>query len=215
VLYTPEMKLFGTALSPYAMRVMIAARFKGIELASEAPPFGTRSREHLARNPVGKVPVLVDGDLVLPESDVILSYLEDRFPEPTLYPGDAAARANVRLLCRLVDSYSAPSFGPFLANNAAAIAVASERIDSALGFIDHFRRDGQFASGDAFSAADCALIPFFHAFAGLEARFHTYSLVRKRPRLDAWWSRARASALGVYACTEIDQAVGELFKQRA
>jgi glutathione S-transferase len=209
------MKLFGTALSPYATRVMIAARFKGVELAIERAPFGTRSREHLTRNPIGKVPVLVDGDVVLPESDVILSYLEDRFPEPTLYPGDAAARANARLLCRLIDSYSAPSFGPFLANDAPAIALASERIDSALGYIDHFRRDGQFASGDAFSAADCALIPFFHAFSGLQGRFHTYDLVRKRPRLDAWWSRARASALGAYACTAIDEAVAELFKQRA
>jgi glutathione S-transferase len=168
----------------------------------------------LARNPIGKVPVLIDGTLVLPESEVILSYLEDLVPTPTLYPGDAAQRANVRLLCRLMDGYSAPSFGPFLANDRPGIALALERIDHALGYVDHFRYDGEFASGDAFSAADCALIPFFHAFQGLEERFGTYGLVRKRPRLDAWWSRARASALGSYACDAIDRAVAELFKQR-
>ncbi len=208
------LRLIGTALSPYATRVMIAARFKGIELVMEPAQGGSRSAEHLARNPIGKVPVLIDGALVLPESEVILSYLEDLSPTPTLYPGDAAQRANVRLLCRLMDGYSAPSFGPFLANDRPGITLALERIDHALGYVDHFRNDGAFASGDAFSAADCALIPFFHAFSGLEDPFGTYALVRKRPRLDAWWSRARASPLGTYACDAIDRAVAELLRQR-
>jgi glutathione S-transferase len=208
------LKLIGGALSPYAVRVMLAARFKGIELAIEPPATGPRSAEHLARNPIGKVPVLVDGALVLPESDVIVAYLEDRMPLPTLFPGDAAQRSNVRLLCRLIDTYSAPSFGPFIANDQQAIAVAMERIDASLGYIDHFRLDGEFASGDAFSAADCALIPFFNAFEGLQEPFKTYDLVRKRPRLQAWWERARATELGQFARAAIAAAVTEMLRSR-
>ena len=207
-----ELKLVGGALSPYAVRVMLAARFKGITLAVEAPAGGPRSAAHLARNPIGKVPVLIDGELVLPESDVIVAYLEDRFPQPTLFPGDAAQRSNVRLLCRLIDTYSAPSLGPFIAGDQPAITVAIERIDTALGYLDHFRRDGEFASGDAFSAADCALIPFFHAFEALQNGFKTYDLVRKRPRLQAWWERARSTELGKFAATAIDRAVAEMLR---
>jgi glutathione S-transferase len=203
------MKLIGSALSPYAVRVMIAARFKAIELPVQAPIGGTRSAGHLAINPIGKVPVLIDGDLVLPESDLIVAYLEDCVPQPTLFPGDAAQRSNVRLISRLMDNYGAPSFGPFLANDQAAIAIALERIEHALGYIDHFRREGEYASGDTFSAADCALIPFFHAFSGLQDGFKTFDLVRKRPRLEAWWARARVSELGVFATSAIDRALAE------
>jgi glutathione S-transferase len=210
------MKLLGSALSPFAVRVMLAARFKQIDLPVEPPSGGTRTAEYLARNPIGKVPVLVDGSLVLPESDVIVCYLEDRFPAPTLFPGDAAERANARLLARLLDSYSVPSFRPFLANSdPGAIATALERIDQSLGYLDHFRKDGEFMSGSAFSVADCAWIPFFHIFEQLQDGFKTWDLARKRPRLDAWWSRARASELGVFARGAMDGAIAEMFRGAA
>lgn len=208
------MKLLGGALSPYATRVMIAAHFKGIDLAIEPTAAGPANPALRALSPIGKVPVLIDGSLVLPESDVIIGYLEDRVPQPTLFPGDAAQRANIRLLARLIDTYSAPSFGPFIGGDRAAIAVALERIDTALGYVDHFRIDGEFASGTAFSLADCALIPFFHTFEALQNGFGTLDLVRKRPRLAAWWSRARASAIGTFAGQAIDSAVAEFLASR-
>lgn len=208
------MKLLGSALSPFAMRVILAARYKRIALPVEPPP-STRTREYLALNPIGKVPVLRDAELVLPESEVILAYLEDRFPSPTLYPGDPAERANVRLMCRLIDNYSVPSFGPFLANDAAGIATALQKIDSSLGYIDHFRRDGEFASGSVFSAADCAFIPFFHIFEQLDSGFGTWKFVQKRPRLEAYWSRTKQTELGAFARSAIDEAVAEWMRARA
>jgi glutathione S-transferase len=204
------MKLIGSALSVYATRVMLAARFKGIDLPVEPPEAGPGRTALLALNPIGKVPVLVDGALVLPESDVIMNYLEDRVPQPTLLPGDAARRANARLLVRLIDTYSVPSFGPFIANNdAAAVATALERIDTSLRYLDHFRIDGEFACGDAFSVADCALIPFFHAFEGLQSGFGTLDMVQARPQLAAWWSRARTTELGLFARDAIDRALAQ------
>lgn len=210
------MKLIGTALSPYASRVMIAARFKGIDLPLEAPAGEPRSAQRLAQTPIGKIPVLVDGPLVLPESDVILAYLEDRFPNPTLFPGDAIQRANIRLVARLMDAYSAPSYGPFVENSdPAAIATARERIDQALGYVDHFRIDGEFASGPAFSAADCALIPFFHIMELLQGGFGLFDYVSSRPKLAAWWTRTRGSELGVFATEAMDAAVAKMFQDRA
>jgi glutathione S-transferase len=190
--------------------VMIAARYKGIELEIAPASGGPGSAEHLARNPIGKVPVLLEGQMVLPESEVIVAYLEDRVPEPTLYPGDAQQRANGRLIARAIDVYSTPSFGAFLRNDQAGIALAKQRIADSLRYIDHFRIDGEFAVADAFSVADCALIPFFNAFEGLQKPFGTYDLVRPYPKLDAWWARAKESEIGEYARSAIARAAAGL-----
>ena len=58
-----------------------------------------------AKNPIGKVPVLEeDGGLVLPESDVIMEYLDERYPEPALRPVDPAERALGRLWLHRFDN---------------------------------------------------------------------------------------------------------------
>ena len=49
-------------------------------------------------NATGRVPILDDNEFILPESEVIMSYLEERFPEPALLNGDLRARATARLL---------------------------------------------------------------------------------------------------------------------
>jgi len=203
-------KLLGNALSPYAARVIIAARCKDIPLEIvDAMP---QTDHVLAASPIGKIPVLIDGALVLPESDAILGYLDDRVPDPSLYPGDARQRALVRLMVRLLDTYSAPSFTPFLPGADPQAAVdATARIRTALGYIDHFRPDGEFAAGAAFSAADCAWIPFFHGFEQLDASHGLFALVREHPKLDGWWTRAKNSELGRFACEAIDREVAKFF----
>ena len=132
--------LIGSALSPYVMRVVIAARYKQLTLpllpSMESESAGVRVRDSLG--PIGRVPVLREGEWMLPESDVILSYLDDRFPEPSLLPGSPAQRSNARLLGRLVDTYSTPSFGMFAGSkDSAALVTAIGRIDVALGYVDH------------------------------------------------------------------------------
>lgn len=199
------MKLLASTISPYAMRVMLAARAKGLDLAIEEPDLHTP--QFRAINPIGKIPVLIDGPLVLPESDVILNYLEERYPQPSLLPGSPADRSNARLLVRLIDTYSEPSLSVFFQPEKEPIALALTRIDTSLGYIDHFRKDGAFASGDAFSIADCALIPFFFAFDQLQGGFGTMDLVNKRPKLGAWWKRARNSPLGAYAFDEMSKGL--------
>ena len=67
------------------------------------------SADFLKLNPKGVVPVLVDGDRVIPESTVICEYLEDKFTEPALLPDDPGARALVRLWTKAVDEELHPA----------------------------------------------------------------------------------------------------------
>src|SRR5687768_17050006 len=103
------MKLYSGPLSLFSRKVEIALGEKGLDYERISVPF-TQTRGYspkhpdvLAVNPKGQVPVLVDGDLSLYDSTIILEYLEDAYPEPPLFPADAAERAQCRLYELLAD----------------------------------------------------------------------------------------------------------------
>ena len=97
-------KLYSGPLSLFSRKVGIALREKGLAFAEDVVPF-TQERGYtpkhsvvLSVNPKGQVPVLVDGDLALFDSTVILEYLEDAYPTPSLYPAAPKDRAHCRML---------------------------------------------------------------------------------------------------------------------
>ena len=91
------MVLYDAARCPYCARVRITLTEKGLAHEVVEVDLGDRPAWLYELNPLGKVPVLEEDGLVLPESDVIMEYLEERYPEPPLLPRDAADRAFVRL----------------------------------------------------------------------------------------------------------------------
>jgi glutathione S-transferase len=84
--------------SSWSFRPWLAMKVAGIAfeemlISLEAPDFKARVT---AVSPAGRVPVLIDGDVVIWESLAILEYLADKFPDAGLWPKDAAARAHAR-----------------------------------------------------------------------------------------------------------------------
>ncbi len=71
----------------------------------------TRSEEFLAINPMGKVPVLVDDDFILPESNAILTYLASVFPETNALPTDIRGRAQADRWLHWQSSHLMPAMG--------------------------------------------------------------------------------------------------------
>jgi glutathione S-transferase len=99
-----DLKLYSGPLSMFGAKAEIAIREKGVPFQLEMVPF-TRSHaydpkhpEVLRINPKRQVPVLVHGDLEIFDSTQLFEYLEDRFPDPPLWPAEPAARARARLL---------------------------------------------------------------------------------------------------------------------
>jgi glutathione S-transferase len=89
-------KLVDAARCPFCARVRLALAEKAVEYETVEIDLGNRPDWLYELNPVGKVPVLDDG-FVLPESAVIMEYLDERFPEPALLPAGREERAEARL----------------------------------------------------------------------------------------------------------------------
>jgi glutathione S-transferase len=95
--------LYDADRCPYCARVRIVLAEKGIEYEAVTIDLRNRPDWLYEKNPLGKVPVIEEDTFVLPESDVINEYLEERYPEPALLPADPAARARVRLAIERFD----------------------------------------------------------------------------------------------------------------
>jgi len=96
-------KLCGFRISNYHNKVRIALLEKGVAFEEDDSVHGSQKPEYLAKSPMGKVPYLdVDGQL-LRESEVILEYLEDAYPQQPLLPKDPLERARVRELVTFIE----------------------------------------------------------------------------------------------------------------
>jgi glutathione S-transferase len=96
-------KLVDAARCPYCARVRIALAEKQLEVETVEVDLSDRPQWLRELNPpAGRVPVLDDG-FMLPESEVIMAYLEERHPERPLLPSDPADRARARLLVHRFD----------------------------------------------------------------------------------------------------------------
>jgi len=97
-----RLKIYSGPLSMFGAKVEIAAREKNLEFDLVMVPFdfergyAPKHPEVLRINPKHQVPVLVDGNVEIFDSTQIFEYLEDRWPEPPLWPRSIAARAEAR-----------------------------------------------------------------------------------------------------------------------
>jgi glutathione S-transferase len=97
--------LFDDVFSPYARKVRIALYEKGIPFERVRALHGDCNRtDFIDINPRAEVPALIDGSLSLYDSTVICEYLEDRYPEPSLYPRKPELRAKCRLIEDIADT---------------------------------------------------------------------------------------------------------------
>jgi glutathione S-transferase len=212
------MILYGGKLSPFVMRPLLVSRAKGAEVTLASFEGGIKSPEYLALCPTGKMPLLVDGDLALPESQVIADYLDLALPGPKLVPEDAVGAAKVRLLVRLADTYMVPQLGGLFRGreNPAGVPDALKGMGEALGYIEHYRKAGdEYAFGSSFTQADAALIPLFFFLDALDGPMPTKALVAAKPGLAAWWARAKASPLGAQAVAEQAEGLRQMMASRA
>ncbi|MEQ8516139.1 MAG: maleylacetoacetate isomerase [Chromatocurvus sp.] len=99
------MQLYSYFRSSASYRVRIALNLKGIDhgvIPINLVAGEQRGESYRRHNPQGLVPTLITGDTAITQSTAILEWLEERHPEPALYPQDTLQRARVRALCQLI-----------------------------------------------------------------------------------------------------------------
>ena len=115
------MRLIDAARCPYCARVRIALAEKGLEYETVEIDLSDRPAWVYELNVTGRVPILEDG-FVLPESEVITAYLEERYPSAPLLPPDPEGRARARLLVHRFDLNIGDDYYAFRRGDANALA---------------------------------------------------------------------------------------------
>ena len=190
--------IIGSYLSPYVRKLLVCLEIKGIayEIDPIVPFYGN---DEFARiRPVRRIPVLMDDSATLADSSVICEYLDERYPEPPLFPQGAKLRARARWLEEFADTRMGEVFIWHLFNQLVIRRFVwgetpdeqvlkkarEEEIPQVLDYLEgELPQDGYLF--DVICAADIALAAFFR-----NAAFARYSIDAARwPKTAAFVSR--------------------------
>jgi len=156
------LKLYGFSLSNYYNKVKLALLEKGVPFEEVLVHWGAEGKED--KSPLGKVPYIETEDGFLCESQVIVDYIEARWPTPALVPADPWQAAKVREIityCDLHVELCARQLYPQAFFGGSLPEKFTERVKGDLTRnLAAFAKVAQFspyAAGDEFTMADCAV----------------------------------------------------------
>lgn len=153
------LRVYAIPVSLYCAKLRIVLRHKELTWEEIPPPGGYGSAAYKDHVPSGNLPALVDGDLLIADSEAIAEYLEERHPVPAMLPSDAADRARVRERGRFHDTRLEPvlrALFPFIPGRSAPpesfldaqadqVSTRLEQLSQMLGPV----------AGEALSLGDC------------------------------------------------------------
>jgi len=156
-------KLCGFRVSNYHNKVLIALLEKGVPYEEDCTVTPAQTDDYLARSPMGKVPYAEIDGARLCESEVILEYLEDAYPQKPLLPKEPLARAKARELVTVIELhlelvarrlYGAVFFGGTVSDGAKQ--AVEKDLAKGIRALKALVRFDPFIAGQEFTLADCA-----------------------------------------------------------
>ncbi|MGX2040934.1 glutathione S-transferase N-terminal domain-containing protein [Methylocaldum sp. MU1018] len=153
------MTLFCSPICAYSHRTRIVLFEKGIAADIEYVDVNQPPKDLIALNPHGSIPTMVDRDLVLYDSRIIMEYLDERFPHPPLHPMDPVSRARARMLVHRIDQDWYQLLDEIEKSADKKNPKAKKLLrESLIAAAPAFASKPYFLS-DEFSLVDCALAP--------------------------------------------------------
>jgi glutathione S-transferase len=212
------MKIYGAILSPYACRVLLALRHKGIAHEVIMPEGGLKSPELLALNPIGKIPVMKDGATVLPESSVIVEYIDAKYPKKKIIPSAPKTAGQARLIATISELYvQNPTSALFRqrdpkTRDKALVKEKLAELEQGLTVLGHYLANaGPWAAGKKFTIADCYALPalFFVQLAipgfGEKDPLANHKVVKK------YWNRLKRDPMTKQVIKEMNAMAKQFF----
>ena len=156
-----SMTFYSDGESHYSHRVRIVLAEKGVTVETIDVDLDNKPEDLATLNPYNTLPTLVDRDLVLYEADIMMEYLDERFPHPPLFPVYPVARAQSRLWiyrirkdwCTLVDPIMAGSGTP------SQLAKMRKELRERLISIAPIFGEKPYFMSDEFTIVDCVVCP--------------------------------------------------------
>ena len=227
-----DLLLYEHPLSPYAQKVKISLREKGVPFEVRLPEgigTGATGGGFASANPRGEVPALIHGGTAIFDSTIILEYIEDVWPAPPMLPADPAARAKVRMIEDVMDTqFEAITWGLGELNffkraegslKAHMEAQARTQASAFFAMLETQLGDADWFNGAQFGWGDLSVVPYLNGAAGFGIAPAAGS------RLALWFERANArpsvaqtrkeSEASIRGMAQVDQAVkAGLFKRQ-
>lgn len=172
------MIVFGSTLSPYVRKVMVAGAEKGLALELRPGGIGQGGDEFAAASPFRKMPAFKDEDFLISDSSAIVAYLEAKFPEPALIPAEPRARARTIWYDEFADTLMMGAGSAIFGNrfvrprvlkqpcdHDAADAAEREALPPLLDYLEGVIPDSGFLVDDRLTLADIAVASPFATLA--------------------------------------------------
>ena len=152
------MTLYSGTTCPFSQRCRNVLYEKGMDFQIIDVDLHNKPEDLAVMNPYNKVPVLVERDLVLYESNIINEYIDDRFPHPQLMPADPIMRARARQLLVGMER-EIFAFMEVIEKHGKSADKARQEIRARLTEIIPIFNKQKFMLGDEFSMLDVAIAP--------------------------------------------------------
>jgi glutathione S-transferase len=210
----PHLKLYSTPVSPFAARMRLSLLHKGLEFEDLGlPACGLKGAEFLRINPMGRIPVMIlEDQTVIPESETILDYLEDTYPQPPLLLANPIRNAMMRTVIRVLDSYVSPALIRLFSHldpqdRIVTLANAEcQKLLEGIGYLDHYVDDASYAVDGCLTLADCCLLPTLWLCNVIAPQFGITEPLTSAPRLEGYLKKARDVPLLAHVHNELAEA---------
>ena len=199
-----KLKLISHALCPYVQRAVIALTEKGVAFERVDIDLAAKPDWFLKISPLGKVPVLVDGDTVIFESAVIAEYIEDTVA-PKLHPEDAKERAQHRAWIEFSSALLMDIWNLYNAQDAESFDDKRKLLGERFGQLEAKLGQGPWFAGERFSLVDAAMGPVLRYFDVFDA-IADFGILDGKPKI-ARYRRALRDRPSIKAAVGRDYAL--------
>ena len=214
-----KLKVHGVSLSPFVRKVLFALAYKEQPYDQVNVFPGDTSDEFSAISPLHKVPVLEDDGFTIPDSSIILRYLEAKYPANPIYPADPQDQARACWLEEYADTrlmeccaglfrerFLARAFFKREPDQALIATILSETMPPVLDYLESVVQDDGFFLGDHLTVADIGITSAF-----VSAGYGDFEPnAESHPKLAGYVARATASPIVVARLAEEQAAAASL-----
>lgn|SRR5687768_983657 len=153
------MTLYSGTTCPFSQRCRIVLFEKGMDFQIMDVDLFNKPEDLAVMNPYNRVPVLVERDLILYESNIINEYIDERFPHPQLMPADPVMRARARLFLFRFENEMFCHIDALEKGNQRTADAARNIIRDSLTTISPVFQRQKYMLGEEFSMLDVAIAP--------------------------------------------------------